>query len=140
MLGASENTLIEMYICYLRSTLEMAVPLWSGALTQTDINKIERVQKVAMKVIQGDNYNDYDQSLEEFGLDTLDERREIICLKFARKCVKSELFNHWFPRKSRANTRSEEPFLRPAWKTNRYLTSSIPYLIGILNKFGLKKK
>ena len=49
-LGASQQTLIDMFRSFVRSALEMAVPLWAGALTQADINSIERVQKVSMKM------------------------------------------------------------------------------------------
>ena len=133
-LGASEETLIDMFRSFVRSALEMAVPLWAGALTQADINSIERVQKVAMKMIQGDQYFDYVQSLEDLNLKSLDTRRNKICLKFAKKCVKDDKFKHWFPKKVKISPRTEEKFIRPPWNTKRYLTSSIPHLINILNK------
>ena len=133
-LGASEQTLIDMFKSFVRSALEMALPLWAGALTQADINSIERVQKVAVKMIQGDQYFDYGQSLEDLNLKSLDTRRDEICLKFAKKCVKGDKFKHWFPKKVKISPRTEETFIRPPWNTKRYLTSSIPHLINILNK------
>ena len=111
----------------------MAIPLWAGALTQKDTNSIERVQRIAMNIIKGKNYFEYEECLDHYGLETLEARRDTVCLKFAKKCVKNEKFRHWFHKKS-ANTRSEEPYIRPAWKTKRYLTSSIPHLTNILNK------
>ena len=83
-LGVSQQTLIDMFRSCVRSALEMAVPLWAGALTQADINSIERVQKVAMKIIQGDHYFDYVQSLEDLNLKSLDIRRDEICLKLLK--------------------------------------------------------
>ena len=83
-LGASQQTLIDMFRSFVRSALEMAVPLWAGALIQADITSIERVQKVAMKMIQGDQYFDYVQSLGDLNLNSLDTRRDEICLNFQK--------------------------------------------------------
>ena len=98
-LGASQATLVELFKLFLRSAVEMAVPVWSGALTCDEINKIERVQKIAVKIILGNSYRNYDEALERLELDTLEERREHICLKFAKRCTRSETFKHWFPRR-----------------------------------------
>ena len=135
-LGASLATLVEIFKLFLRSAVEMAVPLWSGALTCDEINKIERVQKIAVKIILGNSYRNYDEALERLELDTLEERREHICLKFAKRCTRSETFKHWFPRRPRIDTRNEEVFLRPTVKTKRYLISSIPHLVDLLNQDG----
>ena len=42
-LGASDNTLIDLFKLHLRSTLELAVPLWTGSITKKEINSIERL-------------------------------------------------------------------------------------------------
>ena len=122
----------------MRSAVELAVPVWSGSLTQKDINLIERVQKTSVKLILGASYQNYNQSLEKLNLDTLASRREKMCLKFAKKCTKSQKFKHWFTKKTSLHTRSKgtpkEKFFKPFGQTKRYLTSSIPYLIDLLNK------
>ena len=87
MIGASENTLIDMFRTHVRSHLEMTTPLWSGALTQNDANSIERVQKIALKMIKGENYFDYLESLVDLDLEAMDTRRNTICVKFAKKIV-----------------------------------------------------
>ena len=133
-LGASDETLIDLFKLHVRSTLEMAVPLWAGAITKKEINSIERVQKISTKFILGNRYISYDQALKTLELDYLESRRDDICLKFAKKCVKNSKFNHWFPKTSSANTRSKEIYIKPSGKTKRYLTSSIPHLIQILNE------
>ena len=117
----------------------MAVPVWSGALTCDEINKIERVQKIAVKIILGNSYRNYDEALERLDLDTLKDRRDHICLKFAKRCTKSETFKHWFPRRPRTNTRNDEVFLRPTVKTKRYWISSLPHLVDLLNQDGKTK-
>ena len=69
----------------MRSTLEMAVPLWAGSITKKEINSIERVQKISTKFILGNRYRSYDQALTILELDNLEARRDEICLKFAKK-------------------------------------------------------
>ena len=128
-----------MFRTHVRSLLEIAVPLWAGALTQADINSIERVQKIAMKIIKGENIFDYTQSLDDLELETMEKRRDKICFKFAKNCLKNEKFKHWFPQKSKVNTRSNDKYILPRWKTKRYLTSSIPHLINVLNKMNKSK-
>ena len=134
MLGASESTLIEMFTSHVRSNLELAVPFWAGALTQSDKNSIERVQKIALKIVQGNSYFDYIQSLDDLELETLDTRRDILCLKFTKKCLKNKRFKQWFPQNKKVNSRSFGKYIVPNWKTKRYLISSIPNLINILNQ------
>ena len=118
----------------------MAVPLWSGSITKKEINSIERVQKISVKLILGNRYINYDHALRTLELDNLEERRSDICLKFAKKCVKNVKFKHWFPKVASANTRSKIMYIKPSGKTKRYLTSSIPHLVQILNENEKSKK
>ena len=135
-LGASKEILLDAYRNLVRSVLEMAVPLWDGALIKRNIQDIESVQKVCVKLISGQNLLDYEESLESLGLDTLEARRVKLCFKFAKKCIKSTRFNHWFQVIKSLKTRSEEKYVVPTGKTKRYLSSSIPHLTRILNKLS----
>ena len=139
LLGASDETLIDLFKLHVRSTLEMAVPLWDGSLTQKEVNSIERVQKNTMKLLLGNSYRSYDQALSFMDLETLEHRRKNICLKFAKKCVTNNRFKHWFPKRPSNSTRSTDIYIAPSGQTKRYLTSSIPHLINILNENEMKK-
>ena len=57
-----------------------------------------------MKIILGNRYKSHKQALSELDLETLDNRRENLCIRFARKCVKYEKTAHMFPIKE--NTHS----------------------------------
>ena len=118
----------------MRPVLEMAVPLWAGSIIKKNSQEIEAVQVTCMKLIFGRQFIDYEQSLQLTGLDTLSTRRDKLCLKFAKKCLKSTKFRHWFPTRESLKTRSKKKFLEPKGKTKRYLMSSIPHLINILNQ------
>ena len=92
-----------------------------------------------MKIIKGENNFDYTQSLDDLELETMEKRRDKICFKFAKNCLRNEKFKHWFPKKSEINTRSSDKYILPRWKTKRYLKSSIPHLIDVLNKMNKSK-
>ena len=88
----------------------------------------------------GNQYRDYDQALNVLDLENLETRRKNICLKFAKKCIKNDKFKNWFPKRPSMNTRSKEIYVNPSGPhTKRYLTSSIPHLINILNENEMKK-
>ena len=86
----------KIYIQYIRSILEQSCVVWHSSLTQEDTESIERVQKNALRVILRSNFQNYENALEKFNLETLEERREKLCLSFAKKCQRipqaSELF------------------------------------------------
>ena len=44
-MGATLEDLKDVYLKQVRSVLELAVPAWNGALTQTDVKDMERVKK-----------------------------------------------------------------------------------------------
>ena len=133
LLGAPIHMLIDVFKLYVRSRLEMAVPLWAGALTKKNIQDIELVQVNCLQIIIGDRSHSYKQSLKILGLDTLAKRRDKLCLKFAKKSVKNPRFSHWFPLRQAAETRSHKKYVEPKANTKRFLTSSIPHLIRLMN-------
>jgi len=51
LLGASKNTLMDIYKLFCRSVLEYAAPVWAGALTNKNKQDLERVQRNAMRII-----------------------------------------------------------------------------------------
>ena len=88
-----------------------------------------------MKLLLNNNYVDYVHACKHFNVQTLKERRENICLKFARKEMSKEesLFKKFTAnRQTRQskNTLVEEIYCH----TDRYFKSSIPYLSRLLNR------
>ena len=131
-LGAPRESLLDIYKLFVRSNLEFAVPLWAGAISKKDKRNIERIQKTAAAIILGPQYSDYDEALEELELETLDERRVSLSLKFAKNMRKNNRFSFLFP--EGVSTRSGKTFIAvPECNTKRYTTSSVPYLINLLN-------
>ena len=53
VLGASLETLLDIYKLFCRSVVEYAAPVWSGALSKKNKQDLERVQQNALSVICG---------------------------------------------------------------------------------------
>ena len=82
--GLPENELVNVYILFIRSLLEQSAVVWHSSLTQENIQDLERVQKSALRVILGERYKSYKKSLDTLELETLKDRREQLCLNFAK--------------------------------------------------------
>ena len=142
--GACTDDLVDVYTKQVRCVLELAVAAWSPGITSGQVAQIERVQKAAFAVILGDDYIDYRNALAMLGLQTLSERRKALCLKFGKKCLKSEQYKHWFVERpdqvQQTQTRSIKTSLLPVHtRTKRYSKSAIPYLTTLLNEAGVQK-
>ena len=93
------------------------------------------MQKVACKVILQDRYVSYGQALEVLNLETLTDRRNALCLKFAKKCLEHEKAKHLLPENlsDDKNTRDREIFKVQFARTSRLRDSAIPQLQRMLN-------
>ena len=127
------HTMFDVYTKEVRSLLELAVPVWHSSLTKHQTNDIERIQKIAFRIILGPLYQSYNQSCTYLATKTLEERRVKLCLKFARKNLKSE--NCLFQKFTKTvNTRQIGKLVHEyKCRTSRYRRSSIPYLAKLLN-------
>ena len=117
--------------------MEFSAVVWHSSLSQANISDIERIQKSAMKVILKDQYKDYKSALSQLKLESLSKRREILCLKFAKKCLKLNKFKRMFPMNNKSHSmkqRKSKKFLENHANTDRYFKSSIPYMQSLLNK------
>ena len=131
LLGASVETMVEIYKLFCRSVLEYGAPVWTSSLKRGNINSLERVQKNALKIIHGSDFPGYHEALEEMDEQTLQSRRVKLSLRFAEACLKDTKFRDWF--KIGVSTRSGIIYQEPEAKTGRYRNSAIPYLTRLLN-------
>ena len=72
---------------FIRSKLEQSASVWHSSLSKNNEIDLERVQKLALKVILKDKYGDYKSALRKLNIESLFDRRELLCLKFAKKKV-----------------------------------------------------
>ncbi|XP_033127428.1 uncharacterized protein LOC117125137 [Anneissia japonica] len=89
---APVNDLLCVFITYIRPVLEYAYPLWHISLTIIQRNRIERVQKRALRSIFGMDYCSYDNALILSGLSSLNTRRDNLMMKFGNELLASKLF------------------------------------------------
>ena len=124
-----------IYIMYIRSILEQNCVVWHSNLSEKNTVKLERVQKVAVRIIVG-NYEDYGKALEKLDLEPLSDRRVELCKKFAIKCTENQKMKEMFPLKQKAhdkNLRKEEKYVVKHARTDRLRKSAIPFMQRLLN-------
>ena len=96
---------------------------------------IERIQKVACRIILKKEYVNYNQSLITLNLMSLSDRRQMLAERFAKKCLKSEKFRDLFPENKRnIELRNEEKYVVRFCKGSRLQNSSIPAMQRLLNR------
>ena len=140
-LGASKKSLVDVYCKHCRSILELAAPVWHSSITEKERKDFERVQKNALHIILGEEYGSYSEALKKTNLETLDKRRNKLCLKFARKCEKNPKFKHWFKLKPEKQFRIQGDKYFPTFaRTERLKRSPISYLTDLLNEYYKMKK
>ena len=96
-----------------------------------------------MKIILGDSYVSYDNALKVLKLQSLKERREDLCLKFATKCLQVPKLSKMFPRNQRGHNmekRSSECFQVKRGLTTRLRNSAIPHMQRLLNEKEKRKR
>ena len=139
-LGATDGELLDVYDKQIRCVVEYASPVWTAGLTKADESHIERVQKAAFAIILGKRYTTYSAVLQLLDRKTLKERRFELNLKFAKKCLKSEKYKHWFKpsvmSEQALKTRSvmKGKLLPVQARTKAFDKSPIAYLTNLINE------
>ena len=78
--GAREQDLLKFYTGIIRPVCEYAAPVWATSLTQNQKDKLENIQKRALNIIKPGLQ--YQESLQQLNLMTLEKRRLNICKDF----------------------------------------------------------
>ena len=133
----------QIYMLQIRSKLDQSAVLWHSSLTKKNRDDLERVQKSAVKCILGKSYQSYENGLERLGLETLERRRDQMCLKFAKQCLKIDKMNKFFGRNFTEHSmlkRDSNAFKVVRAQTERYRKSAIPFMIRMLNSCESEKR
>ena len=127
--------MVTIYISYIRSILEQSCTVWHSNLTVENCEDLERVQKSALRIILKEEYQTYEQALETLMLAKLSERREKMCLKFAKSCLKNDLTRDLFPLNPTEGlgTRNKEKYRVVHANIGRLKDFAVPYLQRLLN-------
>ena len=134
--GAPIEDLKEIYVLFVRSMLEQSAVLWHSSLTKENSEDLERVQKNAFRIILKNGYQTYTKALRKLGMKKLSDRRELLCLNFAKKCVKNPKTKHMFPLNDKTHemkTRKTEKFYVQNAQSERLKNSPIIFMQNLLN-------
>ena len=127
----------------IRSKLDQSAVVWHSSLSQKNRNDLERVKKSAVRCILGDKYKGYENALKKLKLVTLEERREQMCLKFAKQCLKLDKIKGLFPKNHSFHTmlkRCPEYCKVMKTQTEIFRKSAIPSMIKMQNNCQEKKR
>ena len=92
------NDMITIYVFFIRSILEQSSVVLSSSITQEELASLERCQKVALRIIFGNNYISYEHALKLSKLPKIEERYQKLLLSFAQKCSKNGKTQDMLPR------------------------------------------
>ena len=125
--------LLDVYQKEVRSILEYAVPVWHGGITTKQSNQIEKIQKVAFRIILDHSYTNYEVACTLLSMEPLHLRRIQLCTTFAKKDLKKS--DSLFIKSSKnVQTRSAPKIVEEfKCRTKRYKNSSLPYAARLLN-------
>ena len=139
----NKEHLKHIYKTFVRSTLDFSSTVWHNSLTLADRQDLETVQKAALKIILRGEYESYEQALGVLNLDSLNQRRESMALKFAKNGLKNPQFSKLFPlrrAKHEMVARNSEKYHVKKSNTLRHKVSAVPSLQSLLNKESQDKK
>ena len=102
-------------------------------ISEDNKNYLERVQKTAQIIIK-EKFCGYQQGLAKLDLESLECRRENLCLNFANKCTKSDKLKHMF----HLNPKYHD--MKTVANTGRLQNSPIVYMQKLLNADNLEKQ
>ena len=135
-LGASVSQLVDCLQKQVLSVLWLGAPAWSCQLTMGERKDFDRVAKVGLKIIFGDNYNGFENALQRANILKPTDQFIKMTKQFATKSSKHPKFSKWFVPKQEDSicTRSKKPtFIPVPCRTERYKKSPIPHLTALLN-------
>ena len=91
--GVPLGDLRSVYCYFIRPLLEYACPVWHSSLTCTLNNQLEDIQRRSLRIIYPQM--SYKDSITQFDLPTLYDRRELLCESFYKNATRpdSKLFN-----------------------------------------------
>ena len=132
----SKQDKLHIYKTYIRSVLEQSCAVWNSSITKRNERELERVQKVSIRLILG-KYESYTQALKSLNIETLKERRQILCNRFAEKCAKNERTRNMFKiniKNHNMKLRHFEKYKVINARTVRMEKSAIPTMTKHLNE------
>ena len=141
--AVSTDDFITVYKLYIRTSLDYCSVAYHGSLSSQQAADLERCQAVWLRVIFVEMYVSYEAALEMAGLSKLADRRQEMCIDFAKKVHQTPIKPQILPNQNQTNTnqiRNREKYLVNFASTNFYKNSAIPYCQRLLNTMDEKER
>ena len=142
VLKLDPHIIFDYYLKEIRVLAEQGVAIWNSGLTKGQDSDLEKIQKVALRIILADDYKSYDLACSYFGVKRLTERRLELCTNFAMKLYKSDKSAEFFTlAKTTIGTRQDSPLvIENKVNTKRCYNAPHSYLSRLVNANGHKLK
>ena len=136
LLNLEPQLIFDYFTKEVRPLVEQGVVDWNSGLTKAQRSDLERIQKVALKIILGDEYTSYDNACNYFNIGELNDRRLQLCTNFAVKLFKSDRRPEFFqPPDNSLNTRNDKPLVKEnTCRTKRCFNAPHNYLSRLVNE------
>ena len=127
--------MVQIYVLYIRSITEQSSVVWSSSITEVEACALERIQKVALKIIYQNEYISYQNALSKANLQTLSQRRKILLYRFGVKTLENPKTLHMIRRnKPNKLLRKHEHFTVDQARTTRLAKSTLNTIAHMLNE------
>ena len=127
--------ILDYYVKEIRVLAEQGVPIWNSGLTKGQVKDLEKIQKVALKIILNDEYQSYEVACDIFNMQTLSQRRLELSTNFAVKLYRSERSSEFFTHsRSGQRTRGDPQLVvEEQCRTKRFYNAPHNYLARLVN-------
>ena len=135
--GSSKEEMVGLWKTFCLSILEQSCAVWSNGLTAENKSDLERTQKTFCKMVLGEKYICYFEALAVLNLQTLEFRRQILTLRFAKQSLADGKLREYFPLRKKQHlmeTRNDEKYHVFKAHTERYRNSPILSMQRLLNR------
>ena len=68
LLNLEETIILQYYLKEIRPLAEHAVVVWNSGLTKSQINDLEKIQRIALVIILGNNFHSYSEACSKLNL------------------------------------------------------------------------
>ena len=129
----TSDDLLLYYKSVIRPVLEYGCPVWQSGLTAEQRDRLESIQRRALRLISGSS--DYEMQCALFDIEPIAVRLDNLARSFFRRiCDPADCLNYLLPneRSSEVVCRLRQPNLLPGviCRTNRYFKSFLPYALN----------
>ena len=100
--------MVKLWKIYCLSLLEQSCDVWDSGLTQENKIDLERTQKTFCKMILEENYLAYPQALKTLRHQSLEQRRKMLTLRFAKRSLSDGKHRDLFPQRKKNMTLQQD--------------------------------